>query len=113
MSDSDDELLNRMSSRELRELESRIHDAIRAHIRLKNAQKALAANPSPVGPALLPQVAQSQERSQAARARTGSTPAAALNGLSGAGEQPRVSEGAFDLERERDAWVARKRATGG
>lgn len=113
MRDIDDDTLERMSSRQLLELQARIHDAIRAHIRLKNAQKASAAHRRPAGTARLPQVEQSRQRSLAVHART--RPAAkavgASNAPAGTGEQPRLGDGALDLERERDAWVARKRST--
>jgi len=124
MHDIDDVLLERMSSRELLELQTRIHDAIRAHIRAKNARLAAAAGPKAAPRAPLPQVEQGRLRSLAVHARVAHAAAAPVPAVSappanappgsapaGAGEQPEVGDGAFDLERERDAWLARKRAS--
>ena len=115
MRDVDDGLLERMSSRELLELQARVHDAIRAHIRLKNAQMAAAAGPRSAGTANLPRVEQSRQRSLAVRAKAhhAAEAPAALNAASRTGEQSLAGGGAFALERERDAWLARKRKTAG
>ena len=115
MRDIDDDLLECMTSRELLELQARIHDAIRTHIRLKNAQKSSAAGPRPTGMPHLPHVEESRQRSLAVHARTrhATDPAAVLNAPSRTGKRPLVGDGAFDLERERDSWVARRRSTGG
>jgi len=111
MHKTDDDPLAGLSSQELLELQARIHDAIRAQIRLKNEQKAAAQRAT--GPAHLPQVEQSRRRSLAVHARTLQaedvvpvvrTPPPAVV------EQPRIADDAFDLERERDAWMARKRS---
>lgn len=115
MHNIDDEALDRLTSRELLELQARIHEAIRAHIRLKNAQKAAAAVQRPAGPAHLPQVEQIRQRSLAVHARTRQADEAAARPRMPAqpSEQPRISDDAFDLERERDAWIARKKSRAG
>ncbi len=113
MSEISENDLAGMSSRELLELQARIHEAIRAHIRLKNAQLAASSGARPVETARLPQVEQSRQRSLAVFARTRDVAETARppSPPPGHGEQPQVQEGAFDLERERDAWLARKRAS--
>lgn len=118
-----DDMLGRMTSRELLELQARIHEAIRAHIRVKNAQMAAAAGPRPAGPTHLPQVEIRRQQSLAVHARirhiaepvpvvakpAAITPTAASP--PGSGEQPSLGDDAFDLARERDAWLARKRTS--
>ena len=111
----DDEDLARMSSRELLDLQAQIHDAIRAHIRTKNARMSGATRLQQSGPAHLPQVEQSRQRSLLVHAATRGVAvvAAVSNSPPGTGEQPPAGSEAVELERERDAWLTRKRAKPG
>ncbi len=113
MHKTDDDSLDGLTSRELLELQARIHDAIRAQIRLRNAEKAAAAAQRLSGPAHLPQVEQSRRRSLAVHAKTlhVEDAAVAVRTPVSAVEQPQLADNAFDLERERDAWMARKRSS--
>ena len=109
MHDTDDNLLQRMTLRELLDFQDRIHDAIRAHIRAKNVQMVAAAGRRPAGTAHLPQVEQSRQRSLGVHARIRHS--ASPNVPSRNGEQPLDAVDSSVLERERDAWITRKRLT--
>lgn len=115
MWDIDDGTLERMSLRELLELQTRIHEAIRAHIRLKNAKMAAIAQSRAAGAAHLPQVEQSRLRSLAVHAKTRPVDeiAPVVNAPSRANVEHIAGGGAGDLERERDNWLNRKRSTAG
>lgn len=112
MHDNDDHLLEGLSMRELLDLQARIHDAIRAHIRMKNAKMAAAAGPRSAQPVHLPQVEQIRRRSLVVYASTRQAEEAPpLNTHVNTGEQPETQDAADELKRERDAWLARKRAS--
>ena len=107
----DDALLGTMSSTELKELREAINDAIRAVIRRKREEKEqqqlhwLRPPTKVVGG-----TAGGFMPGSAATTRTGSVPGTAAYAaqMAGGGEPVDGSAPALDLEKERDAWLARK-----
>lgn len=111
MQDIDDDELSRMSLRELLEFQKQIQDAIRAQIRLKNARMAAAAGLRQLGAVHLPRVEQSRQRSlsvYAAIHRAADVVAVSIAPPEASKQQSSGVE-AIGLERERDAWLTRKR----
>jgi hypothetical protein len=114
MDDIDDDMLAQMSSRELLALQARIHEAIRAQIRMRNARIAAAAVARVGEVAHLPQVEQRRQQSVSVHARTRreveNTPAPIAPARPS--DAPLAEATPGNLERERDVWLARKRAQG-
>lgn len=111
MSDIEEDWLRHMTWRELLDLQAEIHEAIRARIREKSRRAAAALASRSSAP--LPQVEARSRQSHAVRVRLGSAAAVAVTRTAPSEQVSQSSEEARGggLEKERDAWLARKRAT--